>query len=214
GGQRSVLVVANHRIYFSETFMSRSTVAIAAFVLWLMPHQQALATSMLHQDIASLTQSSDAVVRGKVKATQSHWSADHKRIITDVTIEVAEFFKGGGSSTLVVQQPGGEIDGIGQKVSGLASVSEGEEVVLFLEHLGKGKYRVNGMAQGKYRVERSSDKRAVFAVPESTEALVIDPQTQAPVESDRQPMELASLRAKVRAAAKSHPAEQGVRKQP
>ena len=195
--------------------MSRSTVAIAAFVLFLVPHQKALATSMLHQDIASLTQSSDAVVRGKVKATQSRWSADHKRIITEVTIEVAEFFKGAGSSTLVVRQPGGEIDGIGQKVSGLASFAEGEEVVLFLERVETGKYRVNGMAQGKYRVERSSDKRAVFVVPESTEeAQVIDPQTHAPVESDRQPMELASLKAKVRAAANAHPGDRGVRKEP
>ncbi len=195
--------------------MSRSTFAIAASVVYLVLHQQALATSMLHQSIDSLTQSSDAVVRGKVKATQSRWSADHKRIITEVTIEVAEFFKGGGSPTLVVRQPGGEIDGIGQKVSGLASFSEGEEVVLFLERVETDKYRVAGMAQGKYRVERSSDKRAVFAVPESTEeALVIDPLTHAPVESDRQPMELASLRAKIRAAAKAHPVEQGVRKGP
>jgi hypothetical protein len=195
--------------------MSRSTCAIAASVLCLVLPPQALATSMLHQNIDSLTQSSDAVVLGKVKATQGHWSADHMRIITDVTIEVAEFFKGGGSSTLVVRQPGGEIDGIGQKVSGLASFSEGEEVVLFLEHLEKDKYRVAGMAQGKYRVERSSDKRAVFVVPESTEeALVIDPQTGAPVESDRQPMELASLKAKIRSAAKSHPGDRGVQKGP
>jgi hypothetical protein len=195
--------------------MSRSTVVTAALVLCLVPHEKALATSMLHQDIASLTQSSDAVVRGKVKATQSRWSADHKRIITEVTIDVAEFFKGGGSSTLVVRQPGGEIDGIGQKVSGLASFSEGEEVVLFLERLETDKYRVNGMAQGKYRVERSSDKRAVFVVPESTEeAQVIDTQTHAPVESDRQPMELALLKAKVRAAANAHPGDHGVRKEP
>ena len=195
--------------------MSRSTCAIAASVLCLVLAPQALATSMLHQNIDSLTQSSDAVVRGKVRATQSRWSADHKRIITDVTIDVAEFFKGGGSSTLVVQQPGGEIDGIGQKVSGLASFSEGEEVVLFLEHLERDKYRVAGMAQGKYRVERSSDKKAVFVVPESAEeALVIDPQTHAPVESDRRPMELASLKAKIRAAAKSHPGDRGVQKEP
>jgi hypothetical protein len=194
--------------------MSRSTCAIAVSVFGLVLSPRALATSMLHQNIDSLTQSSDAVVRGKVKTTQSRWSADHMRIITEVTIEVAEFFKGGSSSTLIVQQPGGEIDGIGQKVSGLASFSEGEEVVLFLEHLETDKYRVAGMAQGKYRVERSSDKKAVFVVPESMEeARVIDPQTHAPVESDRQPMELASLKAKIRAASKSHPGDRGVQKE-
>ncbi len=195
--------------------MSRFTCAVAAAFGCLLSQGHALATSMLQQDIASLTQSSDAVIRGTVKSSQSRWTADHKRIITEVTIEVAEFFKGQGTRTLVVQQPGGEVDGIGQKVSGLASFTQGEEVVLFLERLGAEKYRVAGMAQGKYRVERSSDKSATFAVPESTEeAVLIDPQTNAAVEQVGKPMELAALKAKVRAAKKAQASQQKVRQAP
>jgi hypothetical protein len=184
------------------------TVAAAALAFYL-TRGDAYATSMLYQDIASLTQSSDAVVHGTVKKTESHWTADHKRIVTDVTVEVAEFIKGTGARTVVVQQPGGEVDGIGQKVSGLAAFSQGEEVVLFLQHQGAAKYRLSGMAQGKYRVERSSDKTAAFVVPESTgDAMVIDPQTGAAAQADSKAIELASLRAKVRAAAKARPNEQ------
>jgi len=187
--------------------MSRfGMVVVAAAVGFLVAAGQARATSMVYQDLSALTQSSDAVVHGTVKKTESRWSGDHQRIITEVSIDVSEFVKGRGAKTVVVVQPGGEVGGIGQKISGLASFAEGEEVVLFLERSGAEKYRVAGMAQGKYRVERSSDKTAAFAVPESTgDAMVVDPQTSEPVQIDRQPMDLAALKAKVKAAAKAAP---------
>jgi len=187
--------------------MSRYGLALgaAALALFVAPGG-AMATSLLYQDLSALTQSSDAVVHGTVKKTESRWSGDHQRIVTEVSIDVSEFIKGRGAKTVVVLQPGGEVGGIGQKISGLASFAEGEEVVLFLERQGAQKYRVAGMAQGKYRVERSSDKTAAFAVPESTgDAMVIDPQTREPVQVDRQPMDLAALKAKVRVAAKAAP---------
>ncbi len=190
--------------------MSRYGLAVGAAALaFFVAPGQARATSMLYQDLSALTQSSDAVVHGTVKKTESRWSGDHQRIVTEVSIDVSEFIKGRGAKTVVVLQPGGEVGGIGQKISGLASFAEGEEVVLFLERQGAQKYRVAGMAQGKYRVERSSDKTAAFAVPESTgDAMVIDPQTREPVQVDRQPMDLAALKAKVRVAAKASPGVQ------
>ncbi len=182
--------------------MSRYSLAVGAAALALLfTRGQAMATSMLYQDLAALTESSDAVVHGTVTKSESRWTGDHKRIVTDVWIDVAEFFKGSGGRTVIVQQPGGEMDGIGQKVSGLASFSTGEEVVLFLERQGSEKYRVAGMAQGKFRVERSSDGKATYVVPDGAgEAMLIDPQTGTQVQGDSQPMELAKLRAKVRAA--------------
>jgi hypothetical protein len=187
--------------------MSRYGLAVGAAALaFFVARGQATATSLLYQDVPALTQSSDAVVQGTVKKTESRWSGDHKRIVTEVSIEVSEFLKGKGSKTVMVLQPGGEVGGIGQRVSGLASFAEGEEVLLFLERQGAEKYRVSGMAQGKYRVERSSDKTAAFAVPEATgDAMVIDPQTREPVQVDRQPVDLAALKAKVRVAAKARP---------
>ncbi len=52
---------------------------------------------------------------------------------------------------ITVVQPGGERDGIGQRVSGVAELSSGERVVLFLERAGP-LHRVVGLAQGVYRV--------------------------------------------------------------
>ena len=195
--------------------MRRYSLVVGAALALFLTRGQAAATSMLYQDVASLTQSSDAVVHGKVTKTESRWSGDHKRIVPDVWVDVAEFLKGKGNKTVVVQQPGGEVDGIGQRVSGLASFSEGEEVVLFLERQGTERYRLAGMAQGKFRVERSSDKTATFVVPESVgDAELIDPQTRQPAQADNRPMELSALRAKVRAAAKVPASEAQRRKSP
>lgn len=170
----------------------------------------AMATSMVAQDLTALTRASDAVVHGKVKNVESHWTGDHKQIVTDVQIDVSEFIKGKGAKTLVVQQPGGEVGDIGQKVSGLASFSPGEEVVVFLERQAEDRYRVSGMAQGKFRVERSSDQKASFAIPDSVgDAKLIDSTTGMATATESKPMELEALRAKVKAAAAkgkgSHP---------
>jgi hypothetical protein len=177
--------------------------AALALLCWRGP---AMATSMLFQDVATLTQSSDAVVHGKVLKTASRWTSDGKKIVTDITVQVSDVLKGSAGKTVVVMQPGGEVGNIGQKVSGLASFSEGEEVVLFLEHQGAERYRLSGMAQGKFRVERSSDKTTAFAVPESVgDSAVIDPVTGGPTQEQNRPMELAALKAKIRAAAKASP---------
>ena len=59
-----------------------------------------------------------------------------------------------------------------QVVSGLARFSEGEEVVLFLERQGSSRFQVTGLSQGKFRVERSTDGRDAFAVPERGDAVL------------------------------------------
>jgi hypothetical protein len=180
-------------------------IALGGLLLALAQAAPAMATSMLVQDISALTRSSDAVVHGKVKKVESRWTGDRRQIVTDVTIDVAEFIKGKGDKTLVIHQPGGEVGEIGQKVSGLASFAPGEEVVVFLEKHGAERYLVTGMAQGKFRVERSSDNKAAFAIPDSNsgDAQLIDSVTGEPTTSSSKPMELDSLRAKVKSASKA-----------
>jgi len=193
--------------------LTRLAFAGAALALSLAP--PAMATTMLAQDVAALTRSSDAVVHGKVKKVESRWTSDHRQIVTDVTIDVNEFIKGMGNKTVVVMQPGGEVDGIGQKVSGLASFAPGEEVVVFLERQGSDHFTVTGLAQGKYRVERSSDNKAAFAIPDSThDAQLIDPTTGQPTESSSKPMELDALRAKVKSQSKAKSSAPKNRKAP
>lgn len=162
----------------------------------------AFGTTLVYRDLPELARTSDAVVRGKVVETQSRWTADRSRIVTDVTIEVAETLKGAPGRTVTIVQPGGRVGDIGQKVAGLASFEKGEEVVVFLEKRGDERFVVNGLAQGKYRVERTSDGKAAFAVPDRNveEAVVVDPVTRVPAEVHRPTVKLETLRADVQKA--------------
>lgn len=170
------------------------------------------ATTMLRTDVAELTYAADAVVQGTVRRVESRWSGDHRRIITDVEIQVTEALKGEPGSTVIVTQPGGHVDGIGQVVHGLASFTPGEEVVVFLERRGKDAFQVSAMAQGKFRVQRGADGKTVMAVPESTgDALLLDPVTHEPTPSAMKTVPLSELKAHVRTAleqSRPRPAQQ------
>lgn len=156
------------------------------------------ATTLLRKDVAELSSASDAVVHGTVRRVQSRWSGDRRRIITDVEIEVTESLKGQPGGTVLVSQPGGTVGDIGQVVHGLAHFTPGEEVVVFLERRGKASFEVSGMAQGKFQVRREG--KTVLAVPEPTDALLLDPVTREPTQSALKPVALSELKATVRAA--------------
>lgn len=157
----------------------------------------ASATTLLAEDLASLTRSSTAVVRGTVVASTARWTADKARIVTETTLSVRERWKGEAGATVVVQQPGGEVGEVGQLVHGVARFRPGEEVVVFLEARGP-RFLVTGMLQGKFLVERSSDGKATFARQElQGEALFIDPATRQPVHPVPTVILLDDLRARV-----------------
>jgi hypothetical protein len=177
------------------------TVLLAA-LLGALP---ASATTQLAVDLSGLTQGSDAVVHGVVRRVESRWSGDKMRIVTDVEIEVTESIKGQAGSTVLVVQPGGRVGDVGQVVHGLAAFAPGEEVVVFLEKRGPRAFRVASMAQGKYQVKRDAAGKSVMAVPESSEALLLDPVTRKPTASALKPMTLVELKAAVRAALPSAP---------
>lgn len=159
------------------------------------------ATTMLRADLPELAQSADAIVHGTVRRVESRWSGDGRRIVTDVEIQVTESLKGQPGGTVLVTQPGGRVGDIGQTVSGLASFASGEEVVVFLERHGPLAYRVSGMAQGKYKVQRAEGGTSAMAVPESVgDSLLLDPATRQPTQSSQRSMSLTDLKASIRTA--------------
>ncbi|GEJ57870.1 hypothetical protein [Anaeromyxobacter diazotrophicus] len=103
--------------------------------------------------IEELARASSAVVRGRVASAAARWSADHRRIETEVEVEVASAWRGAAASRVAVVVPGGEVDGLGQRVDGAPRLAPGEEVVLFLWGGGARPYRVTGLAQGKFAVK-------------------------------------------------------------
>jgi len=192
------------RISLSLLSRRRSKAAVRllgalAAALWVVP-SAAGATSVLGVDLDQLTRQSEVVVRGVVKSMESRWSADGRRILTDVQIDVSETMKGPAARTVTVQQPGGVVGDIGQRVDGLATFQPGEEVVVFLEKWGAQRFQVTAAAQGKFRVERSTDGTRTFAVPDhSADAGLVDSAGQA-VPSRLQTLELSELRSRVKRA--------------
>jgi hypothetical protein len=180
------------------TLRSALSAVLAATLLLGLP---AAATTMLRIDLTQLAQTADTVVHGTVRRTESRWSGDRRRIVTEVEIEVTEALKGQASGTVLIVQPGGQVGDIGQLVHGLATFTPGEEVVVFLDRHGPSAFRVTGMAQGKYQVRHSADNRSVMAVPEGTgDALLLDPQTRQPTASEHRTLSLADLKAAIRTA--------------
>ncbi|WP_257456144.1 hypothetical protein [Archangium lipolyticum] len=178
--------------------------ALLPFVLLL--SLSAGATTMLRADLPELARSADTIVHGTVRRMESRWSGDGRRIVTDVEIQVTETLKGQAGGTVLVTQPGGRVGDIGQRVSGLASFTPGEEVVLFLERRGTQSFRVAAMAQGKYKVQRSADGTRAMAVPEPIgDTLLVDPDTRQPTTSSLQSLSLPELKASIRTALQQPP---------
>lgn len=155
-------------------------------------------TTLLRADVARLAVHSSRVVRGTVVRVKAHWAGEG-HIVTDVTVKVAETLAGKSSSTVVIRQPGGTVGDIAQTVGGEARFEEGEQVVVFIQRRGPTRFRLTGMAQGKFRVEKTAD--GLVAVPSPTKgAVLIDPGTHRPTAARMRPVSLEKLRTEIRHA--------------
>jgi hypothetical protein len=91
------------------------------------------------------------IVRGHVARSVSGWDDQKHRIWTWTEFVVSDPIKGKPGAVVLVKQPGGEVENIGQTVAGAAQFKEGEECVLFLEAAPdeKGAFAVSGLSAGK-----------------------------------------------------------------
>jgi hypothetical protein len=130
----------------------RGAVALALFIPWA-----ALASSVLQQSFEEMTASSALVVRGTVGESEAHWDPAHRRIFTYTEIRAEEDLKGHASPLLLIRSPGGEAEGMGQRVEGSPVFRSGESVVLFLERAPDepGVLQVAALAAGKVSLARS-----------------------------------------------------------
>lgn len=119
---------------------------------WALAPAVGRAAVMERYDLARLVQAADVVVTGRVLATESY--RVEGRILTRVTVQPVVQIKGDAGPTIAVEVAGGVVDGIGQRVSGAARFTAGEDVALFLARRPERRtFRVVGMAQGKLRIE-------------------------------------------------------------
>ncbi len=115
---------------------------------------------MIGMSTEELAKASSLVVLGDVEDVQSFWSDDRRRIVSRATVLVQQVIRGKTiERRITVEYPGGEIDGLGMKVSDVAPMEKGERVLVFLtDHRVRKAGSVRefiGKAQGKYSI--SSD---------------------------------------------------------
>jgi hypothetical protein len=132
---------------------SRSLVVVAA-VLWIAAALFPAAASVVpYFSLEDLEQHGDVVVLGEVRAVNSMLSEDGRIIVTRATVRVERALKGGPRAEVVVEVPGGTLNGTTLVASGAPRFTEGERVVLFLEAAG-GRFGVAGWNQGRFTVRR------------------------------------------------------------
>ncbi|MEZ4471765.1 MAG: hypothetical protein R3F60_13390 [bacterium] len=102
-------------------------------------------------DLSRLAELADAIIVGRVIDTEARFEGT--RIVTRARVQLDACLKGDPGSVVVVETLGGEVDGLGQVVSGMARFKAGEQVALFLERHGADAWRTVGLAQGKLTVD-------------------------------------------------------------
>jgi hypothetical protein len=123
-------------------------------ILFLSSSAPALMRGLSTQE---LTNASEIVVIGEIKDVESFWSRDYRTIYTSASVVVHDVVTGNLAGTVItVEYEGGEVGGIGLNVSDMSSLSENEEVLLFLKagqgDRGNKVYRIVGKSQGKYTI--------------------------------------------------------------
>ena len=128
------------------------------------------ATSFLERPFPDSVQDAPVIVHGTVGPTMTDWGHERdggRRIFTYWEVEVVEVLKGSAESAgsiLRMREMGGEKDGTGMQVSGAATFSTGEDVVVFLDDKNsEGSYDVFGMMMGKYVLKKDADGQSILS---------------------------------------------------
>ena len=114
------------------------------------------ATTVRHLETRELTIDSQQIVIGEVQGTHSHWNPSHTKILTEVSIKVSRWLKGGPGGSLTLTQLGGVVDGVRYNVPACPSFTAGEEALFFVWSAPDGRAQVNGLAQGKFEITRDA----------------------------------------------------------
>jgi hypothetical protein len=130
------------------------------------------ATTVRPMSVDRLTQLATSIVEAHVNKTWSTWDAQHSRIYTYTTLTVTKNLKGSQTSTITVKQPGGTVGHMREVVFGVRHFRPGEDAFLFLEpdQQNDGTFRVVGLMQGNFFIDRTSPARTIVTngVPQVT----------------------------------------------
>ncbi|GEM_PF-2069266 len=112
--------------------MKKVTRGVAAAALLLLP-TAVFATVVVAESIEEMARASTVVVRGRVLQVQPQFDESKGMIVTYADVQVVEVLKGRPIASVLVKQPGGELNGRGTHVAGAGQFVKGQDTVLFLE---------------------------------------------------------------------------------
>lgn len=170
--------------------MPSQSLRFSALILALVS-AAASATVVVHETLDDMARRVPVIVRGQVARSVAGWDEQKRRIWTWTEVVVSDPIKGKTGAIVLVKQPGGEVDGIGQAVSGAAQFREGEDCVLFLEVAPDERtaFRVSGLSAGKVEIR---DWQGQTSAVRNTEGISFARPGGARVEAVRSPELLGS----------------------
>ena len=138
--------------------MKKNILFIVVLFLVLLFAPPSYSTEVIQAGLRILTGQSDVIIHGKVTGIKSQQSKTG-HVFTLTSIQVLTGVKGAKKGEVVtVYQPGGEVDGMRQWVSGATRFKTGEEIVLFGEKF-KDYIVVSGAGIGKFIVKKGRGKK-------------------------------------------------------
>jgi hypothetical protein len=113
----------------------------------------ATASIVVALSVEEMAKRADLVVFGEVVAVNTSWSSDHRHIYRRVVVHPEETWKGPGQTEVVFVAPGGDLEGVSEKVVGEPVFVVGARGAFFLEPAGNT-HRLIGLSQGFFESSR------------------------------------------------------------
>jgi hypothetical protein len=137
--------------------LSRSILAAAAFALAI--GVSVNAASGQPATLEQRVKGAQKIVVATARGVNSGWlTTKHgdRVIVTSMELEVEETLKGMAKSVLIMEVPGGTVDGVTLRVSGQPVVTEGERAVFFLDAEEAGSHKPHLRGQGVLKLDSSN----------------------------------------------------------
>jgi hypothetical protein len=120
---------------------------------------------MVSFSTTDLVDRASCIVEGRVTSVTSRWTDDHSAIVTEVVVDAADVLLG-DTNHVTFMYEGGVVDGLAQRVSDMPSLTNGQQVLVFLraptareaqrdrsDAVRDRRYTLLAAAQGLHRIE-------------------------------------------------------------
>jgi len=115
---------------------------------------------MLKIPLENLTRDASYILTGNVKDMRCAWNPESTLIYTYVTVSVEKYIKNTlskkeGPKEVTIRYVGGIVGDVGLWQSDTPTFKRDQQVLLFLEPIEKGIFKITGRFQGKYTIEKN-----------------------------------------------------------